>query len=298
MTRIAEDAERPFDTLLFESAILSIGKFRAYPDHPRFCDSGPTRGYLVVFPRTLVRIAHEGQESFVAGPDLVTYYNRGQAYRRESVHGMPDRCDWFSFAPEVIREAVRAHDPKASDRREGPFVFASGPSDTDSYFRQRRVVETLSDSRAEAWEVEETMLGVLETLLAAVYRNPASDSGVPRTAPARGRSRALAGEAREELGRSFRSSGGISELARALGVSPFSLCRNFRRETGMTLHGFRERLRLTAALELLRESRAGLTDIALDLGYSSHSHFSASFRREFGVTPSAARAGAVPHRRT
>jgi AraC-like DNA-binding protein len=32
-----------------------------------------------------------------------------------------------------------------------------------------------------------------------------------------------------------------------------------------------------------------LTRLALDLGYSSHSHFTASFRRAFGLTPSAAR---------
>ncbi|MFN2634452.1 MAG: helix-turn-helix domain-containing protein [Thermoanaerobaculia bacterium] len=38
--------------------------------------------------------------------------------------------------------------------------------------------------------------------------------------------------------------------------------------------------------------------MALALGYSSHSHFSASFRREFGVTPSAARAGAALYRLT
>ena len=81
-------------------------------------------------------------------------------------------------------------------------------------------------------------------------------------------------------------------------MSPFQLCLIFRRETGTTLHGFRERLRMAAALERLRESRAELTDIALDLGYSGHSHFSASFRREFGVTPSAARAGPAPYRRT
>ncbi|MEP6767655.1 MAG: AraC family transcriptional regulator [Acidobacteriota bacterium] len=300
MTRTAEREAPPFDTLLFESGILSIGKFRAFPDHPRFSDSGPIRGHLVVFPRTLVRIAHAGGAPFVAGPDLVTYYNRGQAYRRESVHGMPDRCEWFSFAPGVLREAIRAHDPGAAERRNGPFVFVSGPSDARSYFRQRSVVGALSESRADPWQVEETMLGVLETLLAAVYRDRGKDSRAARTPPAPQRSRTLAQEARTELGRSFRGSGGISDLARALDISPFQLCRIFRRETGTTLHRFRERLRLAAALELLRESRAGLTDIALDLGYSSHSHFSASFRRAFGVTPSAARAGtaAGPYRRT
>jgi AraC-like DNA-binding protein len=45
-------------------------------------------------------------------------------------------------------------------------------------------------------------------------------------------------------------------------------------------------LRLRASLERVAEQRADLTSIALDLGFSSHSHFTDVFRREFGKTPS------------
>ena len=54
-------------------------------------------------------------------------------------------------------------------------------------------------------------------------------------------------------------------------------------------HADEERIRLRMALELLR-SRRGLTEIALDLGYTSHSHFTAAFRNYFGITPSRYRA--------
>jgi AraC-like DNA-binding protein len=54
---------------------------------------------------------------------------------------------------------------------------------------------------------------------------------------------------------------------------------------------FLHRLRLRAALEELPECRGDITRLALDLGYSSHSHFTYAFRREFGVPPSAAWAG-------
>jgi AraC-like DNA-binding protein len=37
-----------------------------------------------------------------------------------------------------------------------------------------------------------------------------------------------------------------------------------------------------------------LTEVALDLGYSSHSHFSAAFRALFGVTPSSVRRARPP----
>jgi AraC family transcriptional regulator len=46
---------------------------------------------------------------------------------------------------------------------------------------------------------------------------------------------------------------------------------------------------LRAALERLAEPGVDLIDIALDLGFSSHSHFTECFRRNFGKTPSAVR---------
>lgn len=43
------------------------------------------------------------------------------------------------------------------------------------------------------------------------------------------------------------------------------------------------------ALERMPTYGEGLTMLALELGFSSHSHFSAAFRREFGVAPSTPR---------
>ena len=81
----------------------------------------------------------------------------------------------------------------------------------------------------------------------------------------------------------------LTEVAAAAGVSPFHLARTFRRATGMTLHRYLTRLRLVWALPRATEPRASLTELALDLGFSSHSHLTAAFHREFGVPPSEAR---------
>jgi AraC family transcriptional regulator len=71
-------------------------------------------------------------------------------------------------------------------------------------------------------------------------------------------------------------------------VSVFHLCRTFRAVTGQTIHAYRTQLRLRAALERV-EYASDLSAVALDLGFSSHSHFTAAFRRAFGVTPSGVR---------
>jgi AraC-like DNA-binding protein len=81
----------------------------------------------------------------------------------------------------------------------------------------------------------------------------------------------------------------LAQVAAAAGVSPFHLARTFRRATGTTLHRYLTRLRLVWALPRATEPRASLTELALDLGFSSHSHLTAAFHREFGVPPSEAR---------
>jgi AraC-like DNA-binding protein len=68
-------------------------------------------------------------------------------------------------------------------------------------------------------------------------------------------------------------------------LSPFQLSRAFHEVTGTTLHRYRGRLRLRASLEMI-EAGMPLIEVALALGYSSHSHFTQTFRTEFGAAPS------------
>jgi AraC-like DNA-binding protein len=86
----------------------------------------------------------------------------------------------------------------------------------------------------------------------------------------------------------------LEELGRAVNVSPFHLARSFRRQTGYTLHEYRTHLRLRAALERLATGDEDLAVIARAVGFSSHSHLTASFRRAFGVPPSCVRKQALP----
>ncbi len=74
------------------------------------------------------------------------------------------------------------------------------------------------------------------------------------------------------------------QLADGLAVSPRTLDRRFRRETGMSLKQWRLQLRLMQAIQLLNTGQS-ITAIALELGYSSPSPFIYMFREQFGVSP-------------
>jgi AraC-like DNA-binding protein len=67
----------------------------------------------------------------------------------------------------------------------------------------------------------------------------------------------------------------------------------FQERTGVPVHRYLTLLRLRASLERLAEGASDLTELALELGFSSHSHFTDAFRREFGFSPSDVRKNAT-----
>jgi AraC family transcriptional regulator len=81
----------------------------------------------------------------------------------------------------------------------------------------------------------------------------------------------------------------LAEVAARLRVTPNHLTQSFTRAEGIPLYRYHLGLRLQRALELVPRCD-DLTMLALDLGFSSHSHFTEAFRRHFGLTPSAYRA--------
>lgn len=83
----------------------------------------------------------------------------------------------------------------------------------------------------------------------------------------------------------------ISAAARMCATSTASFSRTFRLATGMTLGAYLNRIRMTRAIELLETTDDSIANIAMTLGFSDQSHFDRHFRRSFGRTPSAHRAG-------
>ncbi|MEM8954149.1 MAG: AraC family transcriptional regulator [Verrucomicrobiota bacterium] len=78
----------------------------------------------------------------------------------------------------------------------------------------------------------------------------------------------------------------LSAVARAVGCSQHYLCRIFSATAGITISRFLRCLRINRACQLLREGRFNVTEVALEVGYQSLSHFSKAFFEEKGVHPS------------
>jgi len=85
----------------------------------------------------------------------------------------------------------------------------------------------------------------------------------------------------------------LVDVADRVGLSPRHLTSEFSRVFGLPVYRYHLRLRLNQALIELPQSDS-ITDLALSLGFSSHSHFTAAFTSTFGVAPSAYVRAAAP----
>ena len=77
----------------------------------------------------------------------------------------------------------------------------------------------------------------------------------------------------------------LEAIGREIGCSHYYLSRTFSGETGSTIPQYLRKLRMEQAAELLRSGRCNVTEAAMEVGYSSLSHFSSAFQETFGCCP-------------
>jgi len=111
----------------------------------------------------------------------------------------------------------------------------------------------------------------------------------PAAASARPSDRALAARARDLIRDTHPAATGLLPLATHLDVSPYRLSRAFTRELGVSLTRYRNRLRVTRALDRLQAGEPHLGLLAADLGFADQAHLTRTVRDHLGHTPTALR---------
>jgi AraC family transcriptional regulator len=269
---------KPVESLVFGSDVIAVGKFRCAATHPLFRDSGPCSYHSFAFPRTNTAIRYDDGRAYIGGPATVGLYNQHQVYFRTRVSDV-DASDWYTLADDVLLDIVARYgdaDPKR------PFAVAETPCESRTFIEQRMLFDALERGEAiDATQVEETMLRLLERIVAQAHRRKLEKVRVDVDAVEHVRARIASDPSSNES---------LRVLARSAGLSPFQLCRVFRARTGKTITHYRHSMRLHMSLDRLKDRRSDVSAIASDHGYSSHSHFTAVFRKHFGLTPSEFRA--------
>lgn len=81
----------------------------------------------------------------------------------------------------------------------------------------------------------------------------------------------------------------LGEVAESVNTSPFHFHRLFVRNVGVSPKHYLLRMQLLIAKWLLQSTRKPIGDIATATGFASHGHFTATFHRMVGVSPTAFR---------
>lgn len=277
---VIETVENP-TTEVFSGELVTIGRFRCPPSHPRWRELncvGP--GHHVVFPETAVRIAPAGAPDFVTGPTDVVLYDPEDEFERHLVSDAGDHCTYLIVREDEVARIVAAAtgDPRAADRFPCHHARLSAPA----FLRSRQLRSMLRSGEDDALAVEETALDLVASAL-----DDAVAPGVGSLASARQRRDVRA--VQELLAHRFAEPLTLADLGREVGASPYHLARGFRLETGWSIHEYRVQLRVRTAVDRLAAGPVDLAGLALDVGFSSHSHLTDTFRRVFGAPPSVIR---------
>jgi AraC family transcriptional regulator len=229
---------------------------------------------------------HPGRKALFGLANHLFFFNRDESYNLYHPIEGGAQLTILEFAPSVVREALSLSDQAAADRH-APFIYEQGPAEPDALVLLRCLRQGLDDKTSTPLATEETATELLRRSICAAYPGRRAARSQQRVAGT-GRSRKERVDAiKVMLAAHPGANHTLNDLAAAVYSSPFHIAHLFREEVGMPIHRYLTQLRLALALERLPDSAGSLSSLALDLGFSSHSHFSAAFAATFGLSPTA-----------
>jgi AraC family transcriptional regulator len=266
-------AEIVADTL-FSSRTVTVRDTRCQGTCKHESPEECTTSTQLVFPYRGVYVRHVGQDQAVAEANQVLFFNAWQGYRvSHPVAGGDASLSLVISEPQLHELAPRDF----LDVGSGVILR---PQRLRIDARTQALVallrHCLRQHIAEPLEAESLALTLVQRALGPrTGRQPGASAGRQR----------LVDRAKLVLASDLARRWTLADIAAHVHVSPVYLTQVFQQVEGLPLYRYQLRLRLARALDLLADCD-DLTALALELGFSSHSHFSAAFRQMYGESPS------------
>ncbi|MEE6176074.1 helix-turn-helix transcriptional regulator [Mycobacterium sp. 050134] len=238
-------------------------------------DEEHVAGTRIAFPYRGVYVHSVGGEDFVADPNHMVFMNAGEPYRVSHPIAGGDATLTLAIDPEVLSQVAP---PEYRSARTG-FAFnrAVMPVDSRTQLLVARLRERLMRRSIDPLEAESVAVDLVGHALGGdMPRGPRHGNRRPALMADRVKLLLAADPWRRWT---------LATIAKEVSVTPVYLTDAFRRAEGVPLYRYHLRLRLALALTVLSDCDDLMT-LAVELGFNSHSHFSAAFKKAFGQTPS------------
>lgn len=258
---------------LFESKGFQIELFEVRP-RTEAC-GGVERQSLnaVVLPFSGLFSKHESPTRSVTGtPSHAVYFRREAPYRISFPGAIGDRAIILRF------DDALAPNQTNPSRGESPASQGLLPA-------RAMMLRNLIIMRLRKGESEQLETGVLGLELLGMSLKSLREGGAPVRLTTQARRIQALERVKEAVAQAPTRPWTVARLAEIAGLSPFHLCRVFRQMVGTSVYDYVLPERLASTLDAVLDGGDGLTAIALDAGFASHSHFTARFRTFFGCTP-------------
>lgn len=248
--------------------------------HRTAYDPRLARGFRLCLIPGPAHIDLPGLQRLLVGHNRVLLLGPGQAPVIRALLPMPGALRELRIAPCLLALAEQELGLLAPG--ESRFRVPLAQLSAEAFLRWR----LLGWSARPGHHGESAALALCRSVLLAVACD-ARRRPLPAAGPTvSGRSRfELAQQAAELIERHWQTGMSLESLAERFSLSPFHLLRSFRRTLGLTPHQYLLQLRLRRSFDLLESGALRIIDVALACGFSSHGHFSTTFRRAFGLSP-------------
>lgn len=233
-----------------------------------------SRETRLVFPYRGTYVRHRGGDQAVAEANQILFFNVDEGYRISHPIAGGDASLSLTLDPSMLLEMTPVS--LLYERGRDAFRLQRLRIDARAQALVAMLRHSLRQKIAEPLEAESLALTLVQRALG------------PRTSRAAGGSagrQLLVDRIKLVLARDLTRRWTLADIAAEVRGSAIYLTQVFQQVEGMPLYRYQLRLRLARSLDLL-ERFDDLTALALEVGFSSHSHFSAVFRQVYGRSPS------------
>jgi AraC family transcriptional regulator len=234
----------------------------------------------LVFPYRGLFVRHAGRQEAVADANQLLFFNAAEDYCVSHPVEGGDAC--LSLIPrDHVLEELAPKDQLARGERVA-FRCQNRRLTAKAQLLAAQLRHALRAGTIGPLEAEELALGLVRAALGERWQAGEAHAG----------RRKLVDRVKLVLASDPARRWTLAGIGAEVGVSPVYLTQLFRQVEDMPLSRYQLLLRLARALDLIPYTD-NLTRLGLELGFSSHSHFTFAFRRAYGQTPGQFRRGAA-----